>query len=46
MKDLTESVLAHRMLLKPEAQFEGINEAELLRGVLQEIPTPKERLER
>ena len=46
VKDLTESVLAHRMLLKPEAQFEGINEAELLRGVLQEIPTPKERLER
>ena len=46
VKDLTESVLAHRMLLKPEAEFEGIDSLELLRAVLQEIPTPKERVER
>ncbi len=45
VKDLTESVLAHRMLLKPEAEFEGIDSLELLRAVLQEIPTPKERVE-
>ncbi len=45
VKDLTESVLAHRMLLKPEAEFEGIDSIELLRAVLQEIPTPKERVE-
>ena len=46
VKDLTKSVLAHRMLLKPEAEFENINSLELLRAVLQEIPTPKERVER
>lgn len=45
VKDLTESVLAHRMLLKPESEFEGIDSIELLRAVLQEIPTPKERVE-
>ena len=46
VKDLTESVLAHRMLLNPEAEFEGINSLELLQAVLHEIPTPKERVER
>lgn len=46
VKDLTESVLSHRMLLKPEAEFEGIDSLELLRAVLQEIPTPKDRVER
>ena len=33
------------MLLKPEAEFEGIDSVELLNAVLQEIPTPKERVE-
>lgn len=46
VKDLSTSVLSHRMLLKPEAEFEGVETAVLLEAVLEEIPTPKERVER
>ena len=43
VKDLAEPVLAHRMMLDAEAEFEGATAAGVLRGVLAEIAPPTRR---
>ncbi len=43
VKDLAEPVLAHRMVLDAESEFEGATAAGVLRGVLAEIAPPTRR---
>ena len=40
IKALAEPVLAHRLLVTPEAQLQGITSADALRDVLQSVPVP------
>jgi MoxR-like ATPase len=40
VKVLAEPVLAHRMLVTPEAQMQGISTADALREVLRSVPVP------
>jgi MoxR-like ATPase len=40
IKALAEPVLAHRLLVTPEAQLQGISSADALREVLQSVPVP------
>ena len=40
IKALAEIVLAHRLLVTPEAQLQGITSTDALREVLQSVPVP------
>ncbi|MEX2294251.1 MAG: MoxR family ATPase [Acidimicrobiales bacterium] len=40
LKTLAEPVLAHRLLVTPEAQLQGINAADALAEVLRSVPVP------
>ena len=40
IKALAEPVLAHRLLVTPEAQLQGITAADALREVLHSVPVP------
>jgi MoxR-like ATPase len=41
VKALAEPVLAHRLSLQPEAEFNGLTAAEVVTGVLREVPPPR-----
>ncbi len=41
VKALAEPVLAHRISIDPEAEYGGLTAAEVVRGVLQAVPTPR-----
>jgi len=43
VKSLAEPVLAHRLLLDPEAEFEGVTSSSVVAQVLIETPSPGER---
>jgi MoxR-like ATPase len=40
LKALAEPVLAHRLLVTPEAQLQGISAADALTDVLRSVPVP------
>jgi MoxR-like ATPase len=40
VKNMTISVLAHRLILKPGAQLRKLSEEDLLSEILQELPVP------
>ena len=40
IKTLVEPVFAHRLLLSPDATMRGVTATEVLRGVLESVPTP------
>ncbi|MBX6751198.1 MAG: MoxR family ATPase [Micromonosporaceae bacterium] len=40
IKTLVEPVFAHRLLLAPDATMRGVTATEVLRGVLESVPTP------
>jgi MoxR-like ATPase len=40
VKALAEPVLAHRLLVSPEAQLQGITSANALADVLAQVPVP------
>jgi MoxR-like ATPase len=40
IKSLAEAVLAHRLLMTPEAQLQGMNASDALREVLRSVPVP------
>jgi MoxR-like ATPase len=40
LKVLAEPVLAHRLLVTPEAQLQGLSAADALTEVLQAVPVP------
>ena len=44
VKDLAEPVLAHRVLLDPEAEFEGTTVESLLQQVLADVRPPADRV--
>ena len=46
IKELAPLVLPHRMILSPEAELQGFRALELLDRALEEIPVPRERIER
>ena len=41
VKALAISVLAHRVLIKPEAQLRGLSSSSLVERVLASIPVPR-----
>ena len=41
IKALAEPVLAHRISIEPEAEFNGLTAAEVVAGVLREVPPPR-----
>ena len=41
VKAMAEPVLAHRISLEPEAEFNGLTVAEVVTGVLREVPRPR-----
>jgi MoxR-like ATPase len=45
VKDLAPLVLPHRMILTPEAELQGYRSQDLLNGILEAIPVPRERVE-
>ncbi len=45
IKDLAPIVLPHRMILTPEAELQGYRSIDLLNGILESIPVPRERVE-
>ena len=45
IKDLAPIVLPHRMILTPEAELQGYRSIDLLNGILEAIPVPRERVE-
>jgi MoxR-like ATPase len=44
VKDVGEAALAHRLTLRPESWMQRISPAEVVRGVLGEVPVPTSRL--
>jgi MoxR-like ATPase len=42
VKDVAEVVLAHRLIVQPEAEIEGATAASVLGGVLASVPVPRE----
>jgi MoxR-like ATPase len=40
LKALAEPVLAHRLIVTPEAQLQGIRSSDALRQVLADLPVP------
>ncbi|SDJ30562.1 MoxR-like ATPase [Halovenus aranensis] len=45
MKQVVEPVLAHRLVLKPEATIEGVEQRSVVRDVLDQVPVPTVELE-
>ena len=45
VKRVAEPVLAHRIVLKPEAAIEGIDRASIVRDVLDDVPVPTVELD-
>ena len=45
VKELAPLVLAHRMILAPEAELQGYRSVDLLDGILETVPVPQERAE-
>jgi MoxR-like ATPase len=43
VKTLAENVLAHRLVLDPEAEFDGVTAASVIGQILLEIPPPTDR---
>ena len=43
VKTLAEPVLAHRLMLDPEAEFDGVTTASVMSQVLIETPPPSDR---
>jgi MoxR-like ATPase len=43
VKALAEPVLAHRLLLDPEAEFDGVTTSNVMAQLLIEVPPPSER---
>lgn len=43
IKSLAEPVLAHRLVLDPEAEFDGVNASSIISQLLLETPPPHER---
>ncbi len=41
IKAIAESVLEHRLILRPEYEIEGLTVNEVIRSILQEIPVPR-----
>ena len=41
VKQLAPFVLAHRLILTPEAQMEGITTAQVVAQILNEVPVPR-----
>ncbi|KQX06524.1 MULTISPECIES: AAA family ATPase [unclassified Leifsonia] len=44
VKSLAESVLAHRLILDPEAEFDGVTASNVISQLLIETPPPSDRL--
>ncbi|MGO3777583.1 MAG: AAA family ATPase [Canibacter sp.] len=42
VRDLTRSVFAHRLVLEPEAEFEGVTAEQVIDQLLLDIPAPQE----
>ena len=42
VKDVAEAVLAHRLIVQPDAEIEGATAASVLRDVLASVPVPRE----
>jgi MoxR-like ATPase len=45
VKQVVEPVLAHRIVLKPEAAIEGIDKVSIVREAIDEIPVPTVELD-
>jgi MoxR-like ATPase len=43
IKALAEPVLAHRLVLEPEAEFDGVTAMSVIGQILLETPPPSER---
>ena len=43
VKVLAEPVLAHRLVLDPEAEFEGVTSSSIVSQLLLETPPPSDR---
>jgi MoxR-like ATPase len=43
IKAITVPVLAHRMAVTPEAEMDGITEADVLNSILDQVPVPRSR---
>ena len=41
MKQMATPVLRHRLILKPEAEVEGLNADRILSSLLEAIPVPR-----
>jgi MoxR-like ATPase len=41
IKDIAQAVLGHRLLLRPEYEMEGMNTAEVITSILNDVPVPK-----
>lgn len=41
VKDVAQPLLRHRLILKPEAQLDGINLEQVIQGLLNRIPVPR-----
>ena len=44
VKSLAEPVLAHRLVLDPEAEFDGVTATSIISQLLLEIAPPSDRL--
>jgi MoxR-like ATPase len=42
VKDAARYVLPHRLLVRPEAEVEGVTADEVIRRALDSVPVPKE----
>jgi MoxR-like ATPase len=45
VKGVVEPVLAHRLVLKPEATIEGVDRRRIVRDVMDQVPVPTVKLE-
>jgi MoxR-like ATPase len=43
IKALAEPVLGHRLMLDPEAEFDGVTTSSIMSQVLMETPPPSDR---
>jgi len=42
VKAVTDAVMAHRLILSPDASLEGIGAGDVVRAILDQVPVPKE----
>jgi len=42
VRGLATSVLAHRLVLEPEAEFDGVTAEQIIAKMLLEVPQPQE----